>query len=71
MAYATGNPQTKKKLKEAIAAGREIFAYINGGMFPSPRSCDTTIEGPQFPKPHRWYARVTVDENGRIVKVIS
>ena len=82
MAYATGNPKTKKALREAVKASigpdgtlidgaRPVIAFTPGGMFPDPRSCDTTIEGPHYPKPHRWYARVTVDEHRMITRVIS
>lgn len=69
MAYAFGNPKTKKQLKEWIALGHDI------GIFsPGPYGCrengEETVEGPHYPEPHRWYARVKV-EDGRIVKVLS
>jgi hypothetical protein len=31
---------------------------------------EETIEGPHYPKPHTWYARVRV-EDGVVVKVLS
>lgn len=47
------------------------FATYNpSGMFPVRENGQDTIEGPHYPKPHRWYARVQV-EHGVIVKVIS
>lgn len=71
MAYATGNPPTKKALKERVASANPPTAYTPGGMFPDPRSTACTIEGPHFPKPHRWYARVQVDDAGTITKVLG
>jgi hypothetical protein len=68
--YTTVNFPTKKALKEAIAAGREIGVFQPNNMFGQepPTSGTATVEGPHYPKPHRWYARVTL-EDGRIVKV--
>lgn len=69
MAYATGNPKTKKQLREWIAAGRTVETF-SPGLFPVRENGEDTIEGPHYPEPHRWYARVKV-EGGRIVKVLS
>ena len=67
--YATGNPKTKKQLKADVAAGKRIEVF-SPGPFPAPTSGETSIEGPQYPAPHRWYARVQVTD-GVIVKVLS
>lgn len=67
MAYADGNPKTKKALKEAVAAGKKIYIF-SPGPFPPKQNGVETIEGPQFPEPHRWYAQVTV-KDGVIVSV--
>lgn len=68
MAYASGNPRTKKELRERVKAGPvEVFS-------PGPFGCrhdgEEIIEGPHYPAPHRWYARVRV-EGGVIVRVLS
>lgn len=72
MAYATGNPKTKKALKDRVAAyhaGTGSPVYITAN---SPFGCREdgaeSIEGPHFPAPHRWYAQVEV-QGGIIIKV--
>ena len=68
MAYARGNPPTKKALKALVAAG-DAWAFDPSEMR-EVREGRNVIEGPHFPKPHRWYASVMV-EDGQIVKVLS
>lgn len=65
--YTDINFKTKKALKEAVASGKEIATHQSGGMFPSQRDGDITLEGPHYPEPHRWYATATI-EQGVIVK---
>lgn len=69
MAYATGNPATKKALRESVAAGRRVEVF-SPGEFPCKSDGEVAIEGPHYPAPHRWYARVQV-AGGVIVKVLS
>ena len=33
-----------------------------------PANGELSVEGPHYPQPHRWYARVTL-KDGRIIKV--
>ena len=66
--YAQGNPKTKKQLKEWVAEGREVEAFQPGGIFPSQTDGTAVIEGPHYPKPHRWYAKVLL-KDGVIMKV--
>jgi hypothetical protein len=69
MAYVHPNYRTKKALKDAVASGirPEVFS-------PGPFGCKSDgieyLEGPHYPEPHRWYAKVQV-QNGVVVKVIS
>jgi hypothetical protein len=71
MAYTHINFKTKKELKAAVLSGKTVTCYQ-----PSPwgnaavNDGNTVIEGPHYPEPHRWYAKVQV-KNGNIVKVIS
>ncbi len=65
--YVDPNFETKKALKEAVAAGEQVRVF-SPGPFPAPQDGPTTIEGPHYPKPHSWYAAVTV-EGGLVVKV--
>lgn len=69
MAYATGNPKTKAELKRQVAAGQFVQAYDPFGGKPL-ATCEAVIEGPQYPKPHRWYARVRVVD-GVITAVLA
>ena len=72
MAYVQPNFKTKKAMKEALREGESIIVFQPGGMFSLPAGPgDTTIEGPHFPEPHRWYAQVRYDEDNRVVKVLS
>ena len=73
--YVTGNPKTKKALKEAVATANDD-GYCNPpvvfspGPFPAKENGIEWVEGPQYPKAHTWYAKVEV-KDGVIVKVIS
>ena len=55
--YTDRNFRTKKDLKAAVLAG-DVSVYQPGG-FPL-RDGAGVVEGPKFPEPHRFYARVTV-----------
>ena len=67
MAYVAPNYPTKKALKEAVAAGVKVTVFS-----PGPFGCKTDgtefVEGPHYPRPHTWYAQVTVS-NGIVTKV--
>jgi len=70
MAYASTNPPTKKALRESIKAGDRIEVFQPGPFGPEVKDGPVTIEGPHYPKPHRWYARVIVND-GVIVKLVG
>ena len=65
--YVSPNFKTKKALKEAVKAGARV-AVFSPGPFPAKRDGIETVEGPHYPEPHRWYARVEV-EDGAVTKV--
>jgi len=67
MPYASRDFDTKKQLIEAVAAGKKISVY-QPFMGEVPMNGQTSVEGPHYPRPHRWYARVTM-QDGYIVKV--
>lgn len=67
MAYVHPNFKTKKALKEAIAAGREVTVF-EPGLGTVPRNGTVTLEGPHYPKPHTWYGTATIVD-GRLTKV--
>ena len=74
--YVSPNFKTKKQLKEAVALGKVVEVFQPNDMFGKTRqvqdavSMAVTIEGPHYPEPHRWYARVQT-EKGKVVKVLS
>lgn len=69
--YVSPNFETKKALKEALANGQNVRAYQTG-PFGEEDIADGaySAEGPHYPRPHKWYARVKV-EGGEVVKVLG
>lgn len=65
--YATENFKTKKALKEAVARGDKVTIYAPGIGNPAENGLES-LEGPHYPKPHRWYASVEM-KDGIVVKV--
>jgi hypothetical protein len=65
--YVTPNFKTKKALKEAVARGDEVNVFAPGLGTPNQNGTET-ISGPHFPKPHTWYAKVTV-KDGKVIGV--
>ena len=67
--YTTKNYPTKKALKESVKNG-DIVSYFQPGPFGGnePISGTIFIEGPHYPKPHKWYAECKVKDN-RIIAV--
>ncbi len=59
MPYTDTNFPTKKALREAVAV-RAVTVYQPGPFGPAVRDGAACIEGPHYPKPHRWYAAVTI-----------
>ena len=68
MAYVDPNYPTKKAFVDAVKNGVKHHTYNPSGMFPTTQNGSDTVEGPHYPKPHKWYASVVV-ENGVVVKV--
>ncbi len=67
--YTVHNFKTKKALKEAVKNGEPVQVYNPGITFaPTPTEGSICIEGPHFPKPHKWYASAVL-KNGLVVKV--
>jgi len=67
--YVSPNFKTKKAFKDAIASGRDVSFYHPAGMGPNaPQDGTVFVEGPHYPEPHRWYAKVTIAA-GRVTKI--
>lgn len=65
--YVDPNFASRKALKDAIAAGKTVYVF-SPGPFPCPQNGEVSVEGPHYPKPHKWYGTVIV-ENGKVVKL--
>ena len=65
--YTDKNFPTKKAFKEAVASGSQVRLFAPGMGSPKVNGTDF-VEGPHYPKPHSWYAEVTVT-NGLVTKV--
>lgn len=67
--YCDKNFKTKKALRQAVTKGEAVSVYQPG---PFGSGCIdnglVTVEGPHYPAPHTWYARVRV-VGGRVVAV--
>jgi len=61
MAYTHKNFKTKKALIEAVNSDEKVSIY-SPGPFKCNMNGTETIEGPHYPKPHRWYAAVVVKD---------
>ena len=61
--YTDVNFKTKKALKEAVNAGKQISVYKPGGLFPAQANGTVSLEGPHYPKPHTWYARAQIKDS--------
>ena len=68
--YVDPDYKSKREFKAAVNAGVQHEPYNPSGAFEAPCDGRVVIEGPHYPKPHRWYADVQV-ENGIVVKVVS
>jgi hypothetical protein len=69
--YTDINFKTKKALKEAVTAGKQITCFNPGASvtgIPAPRNGTISLEGPHFPQPHKWYASGTM-KDGLLVAV--
>lgn len=65
--YTDFNFKTKKELKEAVKAGKQVRVYAPGLGQPKDNGMEF-VEGPHYPKPHTWYAQVEM-KDGVIIKV--
>lgn len=70
MAYTKVDFPTKKSLKEAVKRGDRVEVYQHGPFGPDITDGSVAIEGPHYPKPHRWYAYVRV-VGGVVTEFIS
>ena len=67
--YVRPNFKSKKALREAVKKGERVEVW-SPGPFPPTTDGIEFIEGPHYPQPHRWYAKVEV-KGGVVVRVIE
>ena len=67
--YATVNTKSKKELKELVEKGEKIGVVELTPFGQRKKVGVVSICGPHYPKPHKWYAEVSVDEEGYIYKI--
>jgi hypothetical protein len=67
--YVNGNPKTKKALREALQRGEQLTVFAPGLGTPKENGVEN-VEGPHYPAPHTWYARVQM-KDGVIQRVVS
>lgn len=65
--YTEQNFKSKKALKEAVAAGKQVRLYAPGLGTPKANGTEC-VEGPHYPAPHTWYATCTM-QDGVVIKV--
>lgn len=65
--YVDPDFKTKKALKQAVEDGKPVYVF-SPGPFPCPTDGQLSVEGPHYPKPHTWSARVDV-KDGKVVAV--
>jgi hypothetical protein len=71
--YVEPNFKTKKALKDAVQDDDVIVRVFQPGPFAGPNVVGdnvVTVEGPQSPEAHKWYARVQISD-GYVTKVIQ
>jgi len=69
MAYVTGNPKSKAEIKRGLKEGKTYHVFYPGlGTLPEGGG-SVCLEGPHYPKPHRWYAEATVDAFGELLTI--
>ncbi len=68
--YVNPDYKTKKALKLAVEVGDIVTVYQPNNIFnvEPPTDGIATVEGPHYPKPHKWYAQVEI-KNSKVVKV--
>ncbi len=68
--YCVRDYRTKKAMREAVKDLGVRVMTCQPGPFPAKTDGEASIEGPHYPKPHTWYARVKLVD-GEIVKVLG
>ena len=60
--------ETRARIATEPARNARAVTVFSPGPFPCPDNGWTTLEGPHYPAPHRWYARAFLVD-GAVVEV--
>ena len=66
--YCVTNYKTKKALKQDVADGQRVRIFQPGPFDLECSDGTVSLEGPHYPKPHKWYARAVI-KDGIVVSV--
>ena len=58
--YVNPDYKSKKEFIAAVKSRNTHVPYNPSGIFPDPKNGNVVIEGPHYPKPHKWYAQCIV-----------
>lgn len=61
--YTHEDFDTGAEVKRAFKEGRKITVFQPGGMFAGETDGRVCIEGPHYPRPHRWYLSVQIEDS--------
>jgi hypothetical protein len=68
--YSIFDYPSKRALRTAVEEWESVACYQPGPFGLDVPDGEHLCEGPHYPKPHRWYAWVEV-QNGQIIRVIK
>ncbi len=60
--YTNTNYPSGKAVKEAVKNGEKVGVYQHNDIFSAAGSGEVSLEGPHFPKPHKWYLRAEIKD---------
>jgi hypothetical protein len=68
--YVSPNLPSKAAIRRAIKDGARVTVFQPNNMFgvEAPQNGTVTVEGPHYPKPHRWYGQATI-KDGVVVSI--
>ena len=62
MSYVSPDFKSKKEFIAAVKSGKGLRTYNPSGMFETTQNGNDSVEGPHYPKPHKWYSSVVVKD---------
>ena len=68
--YVSPNLPSKAAIRRAIAGGETVTVFQPNNIFGivPPENGHVVVEGPHYPKPHRWYGEATL-KDGKVISI--